>query len=111
MGQIAKSKLRICTRQLKIHSFIHFFQNALDLVAINAWEIYKEVTEEKITRKEFLEVLLAEVNRLYSLGRNWMIWEIIKELKINNDQTFEKNHAVNVKIFFSICTPEVTHIM
>ena len=42
-----KYSVRTCTRRWPIHSF----QNTLDLAAINAWVIYKEVTKEKITRK------------------------------------------------------------
>ena len=33
---------------------VHVFYNILDLAAINAWILYKEVTKKKISRRNFL---------------------------------------------------------
>ena len=39
---------------------IHSFQNTLDLAAINAWVLYKKVTNKKISRRTFIRKLAEE---------------------------------------------------
>ena len=52
-----KCTCRTDTRRWAIHSF----QNTLDLAAINAWVLYKEVTNEKISRRTFIRKLAEEL--------------------------------------------------
>lgn len=44
---------------------VHTFYNLLDLAGINAWIIYREVTKDKITRREFLLKLAEELTKEY----------------------------------------------
>jgi len=58
LDQMAKKyTCRTGTRRWPIHSF----QNTLDLAAINAWVLYKEVTKEKISRRTFIRKLSEEL--------------------------------------------------
>ncbi|CAK9827595.1 hypothetical protein ANTRET_LOCUS5276 [Anthophora retusa] len=41
---------------------VHVFYNILDLAAINAWVIYKDVTQVQMSRKEFLLQLAEELS-------------------------------------------------
>ena len=49
---------------------IHTFYNILDLAGINAWVIFKEVTREKITRRQFLQQLVEELSAPYMSQRS-----------------------------------------
>ena len=40
---------------------VHSFQNTLDLAAINAWVLYKEINSIKISRRQFLQNLAEEL--------------------------------------------------
>ena len=40
---------------------IHTFQNTLDLAAINTWILYKEVTNESISFRNFIRELVEEL--------------------------------------------------
>ena len=44
---------------------LHVFYDILDLAAIRAWVLYKEVTEVKISRKEFILQLAEELSGKY----------------------------------------------
>nr|XP_003708046.2 PREDICTED: uncharacterized protein LOC100876414 [Megachile rotundata] len=44
---------------------VHVFYNILDLAAINAWVIYKDVIQVQISRKEFLLQLAEELSGNY----------------------------------------------
>ena len=52
-----KYTVRTMTRRWPVHSF----QNTLDLAAINAWILYKEITSIKIPRRRFLQNLAEEL--------------------------------------------------
>ena len=65
--QLAKKySCRTGTRRCPIHSF----QNTLDLSAINAWALYKEVTNEKISRRTFTRKLAEELAEPLMKKRN-----------------------------------------
>ena len=58
LDQMAKKyTCRIGTQRWPIHSF----QNTLDLAAINAWILYKEVTNENISCRNFIRELAEEL--------------------------------------------------
>ena len=58
VGQMAeKYTCRTGTRRWPMHSF----QNTLDLAEINAWVLYKEVANEKISRRTFIRKLAEEL--------------------------------------------------
>ena len=58
VDQMAKKYTsRTGTRRWPIHSF----QTTLDLAAINAWALYKEVTNEKISRWIFIRKLAEKL--------------------------------------------------
>ena len=40
---------------------VHSFQNTLDLAAIKAWVLYKEINSIKIPRRQFLQNLAEEL--------------------------------------------------
>ena len=44
---------------------LHVFYNILDLAAINAWVLYKHVSQVKISRKEFILQLAEELSGNY----------------------------------------------
>lgn len=48
---------------------VHVFYNILDLAAINAWVIYKECTEKKMARHEFILSLSLELSERMRLSR------------------------------------------
>lgn len=48
---------------------VHTFYNILDLAGINAWVIYKEVTNTKITIRDFLLKLADELAKDYTETR------------------------------------------
>ncbi|KAJ8878226.1 hypothetical protein PR048_018803 [Dryococelus australis] len=52
-----KYAVRISTRRWPMHTF----QNILDLAAINAWILYKEITSEKISYRCFLQKFVEEL--------------------------------------------------
>ena len=52
-----KYTCRTGTRRWLIRSF----QNTLDLAAINAWVLYKEVTDKKISRWAFIRKLAEKL--------------------------------------------------
>ena len=52
-----KYTVKTMTRRWPIHSF----QNTLDLAAINAWVLYKEINDTKIPRRYFLQNLAEEL--------------------------------------------------
>ena len=52
-----KYTVRTMTRRWPVHSF----QNMLDLAAINAWVLYKEINSIKISRRQFLQNLAEEL--------------------------------------------------
>ena len=49
---------------------IHSFQNTLDLAVINAWILYKEVTNENISRRNFTCKLAEELAEPQEQKRN-----------------------------------------
>ena len=49
---------------------IHSFQNTLDLAAINAWVLYKEVTNKKISCRTFIRKLAEELAEPQAKKRN-----------------------------------------
>ena len=58
LDQMAKKyTCRTGTRRWPIYSF----QNTVDLAAINAWILYKEVTNEKISGRNFIRKLVEEL--------------------------------------------------
>ena len=48
---------------------LHVFQNTLDLSLINAWICFKEVTKQKISRRNFILKLADELRSTYVSGR------------------------------------------
>jgi hypothetical protein len=67
---------------------VHGFYNILDLVAINAWIIYRGVTGEKTSRHSFLRQLAEELWEVYKQKRESMV------LKHNEEkQSQDKNKA------------------
>ena len=48
---------------------VHVFYNILDLAAINAWVLYKEVTGKTITRQDFILQLAEELSAAYAKER------------------------------------------
>lgn len=48
---------------------VHTFYNILDLAGINAWVLYKEVTNTKIMRRDFLLKLADELAKDYTVTR------------------------------------------
>ena len=58
LDQMAKKYTRRTgTRRWPIHNF----QNTLNLAAINAWILYKEVTNENISRRNFIRELAEDL--------------------------------------------------
>lgn len=49
---------------------MHIFYNILDLAAINSWVLYKEVTGERISRREYILDLCEELRAPYTEARN-----------------------------------------
>lgn len=48
---------------------LQVFFDILDLAGINAWILYRETTEEKISRQEFLFQLAVELTATYQESR------------------------------------------
>lgn len=44
---------------------VHVFYNILDLAGINAWVLYKEITKENVSRRDFLLRLAEELREEY----------------------------------------------
>lgn len=59
---------------------LQVFYNILDLAGINAWILYKDTTDEKITRQDFLLQLPEELAKEYQqIRQKDNMQEIIKE--------------------------------
>ena len=52
---------------------VHVFFNILDLAAINAWIIYRDVTGEKTSRHAFLRQFDEELREVYKEKRESMV--------------------------------------
>jgi len=52
---------------------VHVFYNILDLAAINAWIIYRDVTGEQMSRHDFLRQLAEELREVYKEKREYMV--------------------------------------
>lgn len=61
-----KYSVRTGTRRWPVHSF----ENTLDLAGINAWILYREICQVKISRRRFLEKLAEELAGPYIASRN-----------------------------------------
>ena len=58
LDQMAKKNTcRTGTRRESIHSV----QNTMDLAAINIWLLYKEITNENLSRRDFICILAEEL--------------------------------------------------
>ena len=83
VDQMAKKyTVRSGTRRWPVHSF----QNTLDLAAINAWILYKELTKENIARREFIHKLAEELAESSVQNRN----HIPAQGSLTEDQTRPK---------------------
>ncbi|XP_055388036.1 piggyBac transposable element-derived protein 4-like, partial [Condylostylus longicornis] len=73
---------------------LQVFYNILDLAGINAWSLYKDITGENITRKQFLYQLCEELADKYT--HNKMLkssqpekWSIIETMKSTSEHPKE----------------------
>jgi len=48
---------------------LQIFYNILDLAGINAWRLYKDTTDENITRKQFLYQLAEELANEFTYSK------------------------------------------
>ena len=87
-----KYTCRTGTRRWPIHSF----QNTLDLTAINAWILYKEVTKENISRKNFIRELAEEFAEPQVQKRNSVSAQV--PFTINKKDDLQPKKFCQVKI-------------
>lgn len=79
---------------------MHVFYNVLDISAINAWILYKEVTGKKeFTRRSFISQLCEELRTPYMESKNKISgMKSTKEAKNSVENPTEKRTKCKVKI-------------
>lgn len=93
LDQMAKKyTCRTGTRRWPIHSF----QNTLDFAAINAWVLYKEITNENISRRDFIRTLAEELAEPQVQKRNRIPGQA--SLDISNEREKQPKKFCQVKI-------------
>ena len=82
---------------------MHVFHNILDLAAINTWILYKEMTGEKISRKDFLFELVNELANEHRISPNEQLQ--LKALTSNKESTNVRKwcQSGNCNIQSNIC--------
>ena len=78
------------TRTRRWH--VYFFQNTLDLAAINAWVLYKEINSIKILRRQFLQNLAEELRMLFFMRHT------TEEADAGADQHFQQPATRNFQV-------------
>ena len=75
---------------------VHSFQNTLDLAAINAWVLYKEINSIKISRRQFLQNLAEELEMPFV--KSSIIPYTTKEADAGPDQHFQHPATENCQV-------------
>jgi len=106
LDQMAKKRTcRTGIRRWPVHSF----QNTLDLAAINAWVLYKEITNENISRRDFIRTLAEKLAGPQAHKQNHIPGQTA--FTISNDNEKEPKKICQVKILckrnrsVGVCTP------
>ena len=95
VDQMAKNyTCRTSTRRRPIHSF----QKTLDLSAINAWVLSKEVTNEKISRRTFIRKLAEELAEPQVKKRNGGPGQAVPSQTRSSEHEAEPKKFCQVKI-------------
>jgi hypothetical protein len=81
---------------------VHTFYNILDLAAINAWIVYKSVTDKKMSRRSFIQCLAEELREEYREKLN-------QRHKNNVDELNTKNPLKRKKCEIKKCQGNVTN--
>ena len=93
VDQMARKYIvRTMTRRWPVHSF----QNTLDLAAINAWVLYKEINSIKISRRQFLQNLAEELGMPFM--KSSTIPHTTKEADAVPDQHFQHPATRNCQV-------------
>ena len=87
-----KYTVRTMTRRWPVHSF----QNTLDLAAINAWVLYKEINSIKTSRRQFLQNLAEELGMAFV--KRSTIPHTTKEADAGPDQHFQHPATRNCQV-------------
>ena len=87
---------RYSTRAAEHHLPVHVFYNILDLAAINAWIIYRGVTEEKTSRHAFLRQLAEELWEVYKEKHESMVPKHNEEEQSQDKRKASKRHQCQV---------------
>lgn len=78
---------------------VHTFYNLLDLAAINAWIIYKEVTgETKLSRQAFIQLLANELRQDYLSAKNEKKRKPSRSQEIDTGSVSVKRRKCEVKL-------------
>jgi hypothetical protein len=87
---------RYSTRAAACRWPVHDFYNILDLVAINAWIIYRGVTGEKTSRHAFLHQLAEELGEVYKEKHESMLPKHNEEEQLQDKRKASKRHQCQV---------------
>ena len=87
-----KYTCRTSTRREPIHSF----QNTMDLAAINVWVLYKEITNENLSRRDFIRILAEELAYPQVQKQNKIPGQA--SFTISNENDAQANKICQVKI-------------
>ena len=87
-----KNTCRTGTRREPIHSF----QNTMDLAAINVWVLYKEITNENLSRRNFICILSEELAYMQVQKQNEISGQA--SFTFSNENNAQANKFCQVKI-------------
>ncbi|GBN10191.1 hypothetical protein AVEN_200654-1 [Araneus ventricosus] len=78
---------------------MHVFFNVLDISAINAWILYKEVTgKKKLSRRNFILQLCEKLRAPYASSRNTANARKPMEQSVNREETIQRRTKCRVKL-------------
>ena len=96
-----KHTVRASTRKWSVH----LFHNTLDLAVINAWVMYKEITNCSIRKRLFLQQLAEELSRSHSAKTT----RFLQKISSDKDQSKITKFCQVKKEYMKNCTVESRH--
>ena len=92
---VSQMACKYTVRTMKRRWLVYSFQNTLDLAAIAAWVLFKEINDTKITRRYFLQNLAEKLEMPFMRRTTMQVRMWKKRIStINNQQDTAKSRNI-----------------